>query len=113
LKQVPPQAPPDEIFLLRGDHQGGEHAVPAIEGRRRSQVIRDGDIDLTATCGGACAGYHVYNQLWLERLAAADEEDRSYETFGVAPASRLCCQILMSAGLSGLCAGLAPGSELE
>jgi ferredoxin, 2Fe-2S len=113
LEQVPSQAPPDEIFLLAVDHQGGEHAVSVIEGWRGTEVIRDGGIDLTATRGGACAACHVYGRSWLERLRAADEEDRSYEAFGFEPASRLCCQVLMSPALSGLRVGLAPGSELE
>jgi ferredoxin, 2Fe-2S len=113
LKQVPSQPPPDEIFLLAVDHQGGKHAVSVIGGWRSIEVNRDGGIDLTATRGGACAGCHVYGRPWLERLRAADEEDRLYEAFGFEPASRLCCQIVMSPGLGGLRAGLAPGSELE
>jgi ferredoxin, 2Fe-2S len=109
LKQVPSQAPPDEIFLLAVGHHRGEHAVPAIEGWRGMEVIRDGGIDLTATHRGAGAGCHVYHRPWLERRPAAAEEDRLYAAFGVEPASRLCCQILMSPGLSGL----RVGSELE
>jgi hypothetical protein len=84
LKQVPSQAPPDEIFLLVVGHQGGEHAVPAIEGRRGMEVIDDGGIDL-ATHGRACAGCHVYHRPWLERLPAVGEEDRLYAAFGVNP----------------------------
>jgi ferredoxin, 2Fe-2S len=101
LKQVPSQASPDEIFLLAVDQQNGEHAVRAIKGWRVMEVIRDGDIDLTATCEDTCAGCYVYDRPSLERLPAADEEDRLYQAFGVEPASRLCCQILMSPGLSG------------
>ncbi len=111
MKQVPSKAPPDEIFLLAVDHQGGEHAVPAIEGWR--EVVRDGGIDLTASRGGTCAGCHVYDGPWLERVPAANEKDRLYEAFGLEPAFRRFCQILMSPALSGLRMGLAPGSELE
>jgi 2Fe-2S ferredoxin len=111
LKQVPSQGPSDEIFLLALDHQGGERAVPAIEGWRVMDVIRDGGIDLTATCGGAGAGCHGYDRSWRERLSAAGAGDRLYEAFGVEPASRLWRQIAISPGLGGR--RVDPGSELE
>ena len=118
MKHAPPPARPDEIFLLVVDHHGREHALPAIEGWRVMEVIRDWGIDLRATCGGACAcaGCHVYvDPPWTERLRppSTEEEDRLDEAFGVEPTSRLCCQILMSSNLSGLRVRLAPGSELE
>jgi ferredoxin, 2Fe-2S len=118
LEQAPQQSHPDEIFLLVIDREGREHALPAIEGWRVMEVIRDWGIDLRATCGGACAcaGCHVYvDQPWIGRLGppSAEEEDRLDEAFGVETTSRLCCQILMSSELSGLRVRLAPGSELE
>jgi 2Fe-2S ferredoxin len=118
LKQAPRQARPDEIFILVVDHHGREHALPAIDGWRVMEVIRDWGIDLKATCGGACAcaGCHVYvDQPWIERLhpPTSEEEGRLDEAFGVEPTSRLCCQILMSSNLNGLRVRLAPGSELE
>ena len=118
MKQAPQQPRPDEIFLVVVDHHGREHALPAIDGWRVMEVIRDWGVDLKATCGGACAcaGCHVYvDQPWIERLhpPTVEEEDRLDEAFGVEPASRLCCQILMSSKLSGLRVRLAPGSELE
>jgi ferredoxin, 2Fe-2S len=113
LKQVPSKALPDDIFLLAVDHRGGEQSVPAIEGWRVMKVIRDAGIDLTASRKGTCAGCQVYGEPWLERLPAANERDRLYEAFGVEPAFRRCCQILMSPGLNGQRMGLAPGSELE
>jgi 2Fe-2S ferredoxin len=118
LKQAPRQASPDEIFLFVVDRQGREHALPAIDGWRAMEVIRDWGVNLEATCGGACAcaGCHVYvDQTWIERLhpPTPEEEDRLDEAFGVEPTSRLCCQILMSSSLSGLRVRLAPGSELE
>ena len=118
MKQASQQLSPGEIFLLVVDHHGREHALPAIDGWRVMEIIRDWDIDLRATCGGACAcaGCHVYfDQPWIERLhpATAEEEDRLDEAFGVEPTSRLCCQILMSSNLNGLRVRLAPGSELE
>ena len=118
MKQASQQPRLDEIFLLVVDHHGHEHALPAIDGWRVMEVIRDWGVDLRATCGGACAcaGCHVYiDQPWIERLhpPTAEEEDRLDEAFGVEPTSRLCCQILMSSNLNGLRVRLAPGSELE
>jgi ferredoxin, 2Fe-2S len=118
LKQVSTQAQADGIFLLVVDHDGREHALPAIDGWRVMEVIRDWGIGLKANCGGACAcaGCHVYvEQPWIERLhpPSAEEEDRLDEAFGVEPSSRLCCQILMSADISGIRVRLAPGSEVE
>ena len=49
-------------------------------------------------------------------LRAVNENDlvaRIDEALAVEPASRLSCQILMSAGISGLKVRLAPGSEVE
>ena len=118
MKHVSTQARPEGIFLLVVDHRGREHALPAIDGWRVMEVIRDWGIGLKASCGGACAcaGCHVYvDQSWIERLhpPTAEEEDRLDEAFGVEPSSRLCCQILMSSDISGLRVRLAPGSEAE
>ena len=118
MEQVLSQIPPDEIFLIVVDHRGREHALPAVDGWRVMEVIRDWGIDLKATCGGACAcaGCHVYvDQPWIDRLhpPTAEEEDRLDDAFGVEPGSRLCCQILMSPDISGLRVRLAPDSQLE
>jgi ferredoxin, 2Fe-2S len=118
LEQAATQSRSDEILLLVVDHHGREHTLPAIDGWRVMEVIRDWGVDLKATCGGACAcaGCHVYvDRDWIGNLhpPTAEEEDRLDEAFGVEPTSRLCCQILMSSDLSGLRVRLAPGSELE
>lgn len=118
MEQAPKQTHPNGIFLLVVDHQGREHALPALDGWRVMEIIRDWGIRLKASCGGACAcaGCHVYvDQSWVERLhpPTSEEEDRLDEAFGVEPTSRLCCQILMSSEISGLRVRLAPGSELE
>jgi ferredoxin, 2Fe-2S len=106
----------DDIVLLVVDHAGQEHLLPALDGWRVMEVIRDWGVPLKATCGGACAcaSCHVYvDETWMERLVppTAEEEDRLDEAFAVAPSSRLACQILMSPGISGLKVRLAPGSE--
>jgi 2Fe-2S ferredoxin len=118
LEQAPNQTLANEIFVRVIDHDGREHALPALDGWRVMEVIRDWGIGIKATCGGACAcaGCHVYvDESWVERVPprAAEEEDRLDEAFGVEPSSRLCCQILVSPALSGLTLRLAPGSELD
>ncbi len=106
----------NDIVLLVVDHSGQEHMLPALDGWRVMEVIRDWGVPLKATCGGACAcaSCHVYvDDTWVERLVppTAEEEDRLDEAFAVERSSRLACQILMSPGISGLKVRLAPGSE--
>jgi ferredoxin, 2Fe-2S len=118
LKQVHRETPSDDIFLLVVDRHGREHALPALDGWRVMEVIRDWGIDLKATCGGACAcaSCHVYvDEPWTERLLppTPEEENRLDEAFAVEPTSRLCCQILMSPDISGLRVRLAPGTAAE
>jgi ferredoxin, 2Fe-2S len=118
LEQFASEPTQKEIVLLVVDHAGREHALPALEGWRVMEVIRDWGISLKAACGGACAcaSCHVYvDEPWVERLAppTAEEEDRLDEALAVEPSSRLSCQILMSQGISGLKVRLAPGSERE
>src|SRR5216684_4860808 len=112
LKQFGPQRAKKEIVLLVVDHHGREHALPALEGWRVMEVMRDWGISLKAACGGACAcaSCHVYvDEPWVERLQppTAEEEDRLDEALAVEPSSRLSCQILMSQGISGLKVRLA------
>jgi ferredoxin, 2Fe-2S len=116
LEQTHCRSPQDDIVLLVIDHAGREHTLPALDGWRVMEVIRDWGVPLKATCGGACAcaSCHVYvDEPWVERLAprTAEEEDRLDEALAVEPSSRLACQILMSPGISGLKVRLAPGSE--
>jgi ferredoxin, 2Fe-2S len=118
LEQFASEPTQKEIVLLVVDHHGREHALPdalpALEGWRVMEVIRDWGISLKAICGGACACVYV-DEPWIERLQppTAEEEDRLDEALAVEPASRLSCQILMSPGISGLKVRLAPGSEVE
>jgi ferredoxin, 2Fe-2S len=107
-----------ETTVVVTDHAGREHVLPALEGWRVMEVIRDWGIKLKAECGGACAcaGCHVYvDEDWIERIhpPTQEETDRLDDAFSVEHTSRLCCQILMTPQLSGLRVRLAPGSEVE
>ena len=118
LEQFASEPTRKEIVLLVVDHHGREHALPALEGWRVMEVMRDWGISVKAACGGACAcaSCHVYvDAPWVDRLQppTTEEEDRLDEALVVEPSSRLSCQILMSAGISGLKVRLAPGSERE
>jgi 2Fe-2S ferredoxin len=107
----------NETLVFVTDHDGREHALPALEGWRVMEVMRDWGVGLKAQCGGACAcaTCHVYvDDEWLDRLQPpTDEEiDRLDEAPAVRHSSRLSCQILVSQDISGLRVRLAPGSEV-
>ena len=98
------------------DRSGAEHLLPAEEGWRVMEVIRDWGLDLKAECGGACAcaTCHVHvDPAWAAQLPpASDEEiDMLDGAFEVNDVSRLSCQILLTQELNGLRLSLAPGTE--
>jgi 2Fe-2S ferredoxin len=99
------------------DRQGQRHEIEGLDGWRVMEIIRDQGLPIKAECGGACScgTCHVYvDKAWLAKLypMRAEEEDRLDEdAFEVKLNSRLSCQILMSAALSGLVVTLAPGTE--
>ncbi len=101
------------VFVV--DHHGREHELPALDGWRVMEVIRDWGVDVAAECGGAglCATCHVYvDESWVDRLdpPSNDELNRLDEAPAVGNSSRLCCQILVSPKTDGLRVRLAPGS---
>ncbi len=107
----------DETITIHvTDRDGHTHLLPAIEGWRVMEVIRDWGLPIRAECGGACAcaTCHVYvDRAWVDRLPApTDEElDRLDDAPLVEANSRLACQILVRSDLDGLAVTLAPGSE--
>ena len=106
----------NETVLFVVDHDGREHALPALDGWRVMEVIRDWGVEVAAECGGAglCATCHVYvDETWVERIdpPSTDELSRLDEAPAVERSSRLCCQILVSRKTNGLRLRLAPGSE--
>lgn len=103
----------DELHILCTDRDGVVHNLPAIEGWRIMEIIRDNGLPIKAECGGAleCATCHVYVAPdWLDKLIEKqDEEDEKLdEAFMVKRNSRLSCQILMRDDLNGLEVTLAP-----
>ena len=104
------------LTILVTDRHGREHSLPAEEGWRAMEVIRDWGLDIKAECGGACAcaTCHVHvDPDWAGQLPpASDEEvDMLDGAFDVTETSRLSCQILLDARLNGLRLRLAPGTE--
>ena len=104
------------LTIVVVDNDGSEHRLPAEEGWRAMEVIRDWGLDIKAECGGACAcaTCHVYvDPAWADRLAppSADEIDMLDGAFDVNETSRLSCQILLTPEMDGLRLQLAPGTE--
>jgi 2Fe-2S ferredoxin len=104
------------LSILVTDRNGAEHRLPAEEGWRVMEVIRDWGLDIKAECGGACAcaTCHVHiDPAWLSQLPApSDEEiDMLDGAFDVTDTSRLSCQILLTPEMDGLRVRLAPGTE--
>jgi 2Fe-2S ferredoxin len=103
-----------KIFVV--DRDGVEHELPAVEGWRVMEIVRDWGLDMKGECGGACAcaTCHVYvDRDWMDAITPASEEE--IDQLDLAPAtevrSRLACQILMRPEFDGLRLRLAPGSE--
>ena len=104
------------------DPHGNEAELPALEGFRLMEIIRDWSVEtgigIKAECGGACAcaTCHVHvNDAWVDRLPQMrdDEEERLDEAFGVDDYSRLSCQLIMSEELDGLKVSIAPDASVE
>ena len=108
----------ETTILFVVDHDGREHVLPALEGWRVMEIIRDWGIGLKAECGGACtcATCHVYvDEQWVDRLhpPTIEEIDQLDAAPKVERTSRLSCQILVSPQINGMRVRLAPGSEAE
>lgn len=100
------------------DFDGEEHVLPAVDGWRVMEVIRDWGLPMKAECGGSCAcgTCHVHvDPEWMDKLPpATDEEmDQLDMVADVRENSRLACQILTASDLDGLSLRLAAGSEVD
>jgi len=104
------------LTIVVTDQTGAEHHLPAEEGWRAMEVIRDWGLDIKAECGGAaaCATCHVHvDAAWAAKLPPPSDEEigRLDDAFDVTAASRLSCQILLTPAMDGLRLRLAPGTE--
>jgi len=98
------------------DLEGVEHKIPALEGWRIMEIIKDAGLPLKAECGGACccATCHVYvDAEWQDKLIEKtdEEQDMLDEAIDVEDNSRRSWQILMRDDLDGLRVVIAPGTE--
>ena len=91
---------------------GTPREVAAPEGLSVLEIARRSGIDqLEGACEGsmACSTCHVIvDEQWFDRLSPAgeDEEDMLDLAWGVAPTSRLGCQIVVTDALDGLIVAL-------
>lgn len=97
------------------DLAGEEHEIPAVEGWRVMEIIREHGFDIEGLCGGACAcaTCHVtVDPNWIDRLHPAREEEEAMLDGlpQVEPNSRLSCQLIFSEELNGLSLSLAPAA---
>lgn len=106
-----------EFSIFVTDQNGTEHEIPAIDGWRVMELIRDCGLPIKAECGGSCscATCHVYvHPDWIAKLYPRQDEeidmlDTAFEVDD--DYSRLSCQIIFTPELNGLRVTLAPGIE--
>ena len=104
------------VEVLATDRDGTAHKLEAERGRPLMEVLREANLGVEGTCGGACAcgTCHVYvGAAWAERLPSKSEDEQMMleaiaELVEVRPASRLSCQIPMSEELSGIEVEIGP-----
>ena len=89
------------------DHGGERHTLEALDGWRVMEIIRDWNLPLKGTCGGACecATCHVFvAPEWAGKLIPpSDEEEGKLDMVPLTRKnSRLACQILFRPELDGL-----------
>ena len=100
--------------LVVVDRSGAEKTVEAKAGVSVMEAIRDNGFDeLLALCGGccSCATCHIHVDAdWLGKLEpmSEDENDLLDSSDHRTAASRLSCQIPLSAALDGLKVVIAP-----
>ena len=66
------------LTIMVTDQHGVEHSLPAEEGWRAMEVIRDWGLDIKAECGGACAcaTCHVHvDPAWAALLPPPSAEE--------------------------------------
>jgi len=99
--------------IIATDRNGKEHIVEGRNDWSVMEILRDGGLDISAECGGACAcaTCHVYVAAeWYEKLTPPSEAeiDMLDMALAVEPNSRLSCQLTCSPELDGLTVTVAP-----
>lgn len=100
-------------FLVK-TRQGNEVRIDIREGLSVMEAIRDAGVDeLMALCGGccSCATCHVFvDPAFADRLSpmTEDESDLLDSSDHRIAASRLSCQIALSADMDGMTVRIAP-----
>ena len=95
------------------DRNGKSHELEGRDGWTVMEILRDGGLDVSAECGGACAcaTCHVYVATeWYEKLTPPSEAeiDMLDMALAVEPTSRLSCQLTCTPELDGLTVTVAP-----
>ena len=99
--------------IIATDRKGKEHILEGRDGWSVMEILRDGDLDVAAECGGACASAtcHVYvTDGWYGKLPEPSEAeiDMLDMALAVEPNSRLSCQVICSAETDGIKVTVAP-----
>ena len=102
------------VQIIVIDREGVEHQVEGAPGGKIMEMLRDLDFGVAAICGGmcSCATCHVYiDESWQDRLSPPSL-DESYLLQALSSyrqsASRLSCQIDITAALHGIKLMIAP-----
>jgi 2Fe-2S ferredoxin len=104
------------IEVRATDRDGKQHALRAEIGRPLMEVLREADVGVEGTCGGACAcgTCHVYvGAAWAGRLPPPSDDEQMMldaiaELVDVRTESRLSCQIPISQELAGISVEIGP-----
>lgn len=112
MSAPPLQQGAERVLLQIVDREGREHQLQASTGHPLMPVLAAESLGIDGVCGGCCvcATCHVYVEDPHKLLAqpSMDEELLLAELLERRPNSRLACQIVVSAGLSGLSIRIAP-----
>ena len=92
------------IFILE---DGTEKTIETEEGSSVLEIAHIHDIDLQGACNGACACatcHVIVDEESFKKLPAISQEEEELLdfAFGVAPTSRLACQVKITKELDGI-----------
>ena len=99
--------------IIATDRNGETRELEGRDGWTVMEILRDGGLDVTAECGGACAcaTCHIYvTPEWYAKLMPPSEAeiDMLDMALAVEPTSRLSCQIVCAPELDGIEVTVAP-----